>query len=140
MKALTISQPFATLIATGEKWVENRTWETLYTGWLAIHAGKGTQYLDRDELQAYPTGCIIAVARIVACVHIDAIHDSCQRDDIVLGTRRTWQEIATHEHTEGPWCWVLQDVRTVDHVPINGMQGLWRVPDEIVAKLKGGAP
>lgn len=51
MKALTISQPYASLIANGEKWIENRRWETLYRGKLAIHAGKGTQYLDRDELR-----------------------------------------------------------------------------------------
>jgi len=50
MKALTISQPYASLIASGEKWVENRSWPTGYRGPLAIHAGKGTQYLDRREL------------------------------------------------------------------------------------------
>jgi len=50
MKALTISQPYASLIASGEKWVENRTWATRYRGPLAIHAGRGTQYLSRDEL------------------------------------------------------------------------------------------
>ena len=70
MKALTISQPYASLIANGEKWVENRTWETKYRGPLAIHAGKGTQYLTRRELATYLSGCIIAVAELVACVNI----------------------------------------------------------------------
>lgn len=28
MKALTVSQPFAELIASGQKWVENRRWYT----------------------------------------------------------------------------------------------------------------
>jgi activating signal cointegrator 1 len=66
--ALTISQPFAELICTGEKCVENRTWETLYHGPLAIHAGKGTQYLSRRELAGYPTGCVVAVAGHVGAV------------------------------------------------------------------------
>lgn len=48
MKALTISQPFASLIASGEKWIENRIWYTSYRGPLAIHAGKGLQYLSRQ--------------------------------------------------------------------------------------------
>jgi len=50
MKALTISQPFASLIASGSKFVENRTWPTSYRGPLAIHAGKGTQYMTRREM------------------------------------------------------------------------------------------
>ena len=46
MKALTVSQPYASMIGP-EKWVENRRWYTPYRGRLAIHAGKGTQYLTR---------------------------------------------------------------------------------------------
>ncbi len=38
MKALTIRQPFASLIVDGYKTVENRTWKTAYKGPLAIHA------------------------------------------------------------------------------------------------------
>jgi len=69
MKALTISQPFASLIASGEKWIENRRWETKYRGPLAIHAGKGTQYLDRAQLAGYPAG-VVAVANLAACFRL----------------------------------------------------------------------
>lgn len=48
MKALTISQPYASLIARGEKFVENRRWPTPYRGPLAIHAGKGPIAPDPD--------------------------------------------------------------------------------------------
>lgn len=41
MKALTLTQPWATLIAVGAKRIETRSWETLYRGPLAIHAGAG---------------------------------------------------------------------------------------------------
>ncbi len=68
MKALTISQPFASLIADGEKWIENRTWQAFYRGRLAIHAGRGTQYLDKEELAEYPTGCIVAFATLTGCI------------------------------------------------------------------------
>lgn len=40
MKALTIRQPWASLIAAGVKTIETRSWSTKYRGPLAIHAGK----------------------------------------------------------------------------------------------------
>lgn len=39
MKALTIRQPWASLIAHGVKTIETRSWSTEYRGPLAIHAG-----------------------------------------------------------------------------------------------------
>lgn len=68
MKALTISQPYASLIANGEKWVENRVWQTSYRGELAIHAGLGLQYLKKRELAKYPNGCVICITKLAACV------------------------------------------------------------------------
>ena len=41
MKALTIKQPWATLIMQGDKRFEFRSWQTKYRGELLIHAGKG---------------------------------------------------------------------------------------------------
>lgn len=38
MKALTLWQPWASLIALGEKRYETRSWATSYRGLLAIHA------------------------------------------------------------------------------------------------------
>lgn len=40
MKALTVRQPWASLIAAGVKTIETRSWSTEYRGPLAIHAGK----------------------------------------------------------------------------------------------------
>lgn len=39
MKALTLHQPWASLIAVGAKRIETRSWSTKYRGPLAIHAG-----------------------------------------------------------------------------------------------------
>src|SRR3954451_22243677 len=39
--ALTLTQPWATLVAIGAKQIETRSWGTSYRGWLAIHAAKG---------------------------------------------------------------------------------------------------
>ena len=40
MKALSLHQPWAWLVATGQKHYETRSWGTPYRGPLAIHAGK----------------------------------------------------------------------------------------------------
>ncbi len=41
MKALTLTQPWASLVAIGAKRIETRSWKTAYRGPLAIHAAKG---------------------------------------------------------------------------------------------------
>jgi activating signal cointegrator 1 len=40
MKALTLTEPWASLLMLGEKNVETRSWRTEYRGPLAIHAAK----------------------------------------------------------------------------------------------------
>lgn len=139
MKAITISQPYASLIASGEKWIENRTWPTRYRGKLAIHAGLGRQYLSKDELAKYPTGCIIAVCNLVACVTLEQILDNegASRNGhevLIPGSKRAWWEAADHEYAAGPWCWVLEDVQPVENVPVRGMQGLWEMREDLIAK------
>lgn len=85
MKALSIKQPWAWLIAHGYKDVENRTWQTNYRGEFLIHAGKafdleGYDWLKEqqmlDELPRaymYQRGGIVGIAAVVDCV---TSHDS----------------------------------------------------------------
>lgn len=40
MKVITLIQPWATLVALGEKKIETRSWSTNFRGRIAIHAGK----------------------------------------------------------------------------------------------------
>ena len=49
MKAITIHQPYAHLVATGDKRVENRSWLITYRGPIAIHAGKSLLWLDLND-------------------------------------------------------------------------------------------
>lgn len=47
MKALTIKQPWASLIVEGIKDIENRTWKTNYRGRIYVHAAqKGLSFAD----------------------------------------------------------------------------------------------
>ncbi|MBU2700609.1 hypothetical protein Ga0466249_001701 [Sporomusaceae bacterium BoRhaA] len=53
MKAITILQPWASLIACGEKKIETRLWPTKYRGPIAIHAGLGKQHIDLCRQQLF---------------------------------------------------------------------------------------
>ncbi len=130
MKALTISQPFASMIADGVKWVENRHWGTPYRGPLAIHAGKGTQYLDGEDLAEYPTGCVVATAVLAACIRIETLRQHSP-DQRVPAAGKTVREILDHAHTEGPWCWVLTKICKLQRpIPARGAQGRWDWDDQ----------
>lgn len=50
MKAITIKQPWATLILLKEKQFETRSWQTKYGGSIAIHAGKS---IDKEACIAF---------------------------------------------------------------------------------------
>ncbi len=51
MPCLSLSQPWATLIAVGAKTMETRSWRTYYAGPLAIHAAKGFPAYARETLR-----------------------------------------------------------------------------------------
>jgi hypothetical protein len=83
MKALSIKQPWASLIAHGIKDIENRTWKTKFRGRIYIHASApkkfNIQLTDEQTLAAAPVlktafegtmsfGAIIGEVFIVDCV------------------------------------------------------------------------
>lgn len=127
MKALTICQPYAHLIVRGDKRVENRTWPTRYRGDLVIHAGKSTDWLSPDDINDWRAagdpmvfGAIVGWAKLVACL---PLHEVANGEH---AAKYPW--LSTHEHTEGPWCWVLDEVNRFDHpFPWKGAQGLWEI-------------
>ena len=66
LRALSIRQPWASLVVTGMKSIELRTWTTHYRGWLWIHSGKN---VDADALELlghdakeYQTGGLLGIA------------------------------------------------------------------------------
>ncbi len=49
MKAISIWQPWASLIAIGAKQIETRSWATGYRGLLVIHAAKRWEHEEQRE-------------------------------------------------------------------------------------------
>ena len=136
MKALTISQPFASMIISGIKWVENRTWSapsSVVGQRIAIHAGKGRQYLIAKDLLQYPTGAILATARLEVCFNLSHFLELKYRGEKIADERIS--KAMFHVHSEGPVCWVLSDVSPCKPIVIGGKQGLWDVPEDIEEAL-----
>lgn len=147
MKALTLTQPWATLVAMGAKTIETRSWTTKHRGLLAIHAGKSSPQVYRHlptewpfeealagEL-ALPRGCIIAVANLVSI------------SGTGWATRRIEQgKHAPHEAAFGDYgprrfAWFLESVmRLKVPLPCVGRQLLWDVPDDVEARIWSESP
>ena len=147
MKALTLTQPWATLVALEAKRIETRSWCTSYRGPLAIHAAKGMTKAAtslcwkepfRTALEAggykpgdgtvpnpfrLPLGAVIAVA-----VLIDI-------QSITLENRPTEPEYSFGDYAPGRCAWMLQNVyRLPDPIPARGRLGLWEwIPPELPA-------
>lgn len=150
MRALSLWQPWGTLIALGEKTIETRRWQTPHRGLLAIHAAKTGKRWQRDltddlEFAAalrphgyrtfgdLPTGAIVAVVNLVGCrpTYVDGRPSR-------LSPPVTTPEYAFGDFSEGRWMWKLDLVlRLPEPAPCVGRQGLfdWEPPDDVLALL-----
>lgn len=124
MKVITIKQPFASLIASGIKEYEFRTWKTSYRGDILIHAGKS---VDKEAMKKfhnydleYPTGCIIAKATLSDCLAVDNQLKS------ILREKNTYVYSGTTESQNWHgYAFKLENIHKIDPVATNGMLGLW---------------
>lgn len=149
VKALTLTQPWATLVALGEKQIETRSWRTHYRGPLVIHAAKALpkswsfmrdeHFIDALEplvglneqgvpnIDRLPLGAIVAHVMLTDVVPI--------RMDIAPfyapeGYSLPPKEATFGDYSMGRWAWILEDVSAMrgDGCPASGRQGLWNYP------------
>lgn len=141
MKALTLTQPWATLVAIGVKRIETRSWRTPYRGPLAIHAAKGFPKWAREtcEESAFaielgpailPVAAIIATCRLVSCLPTREL----QTDQLIqMDPRAACNDVLLDErerlfgdYSLGRWAWILADVHALAKpIPAKGALGLW---------------
>ena len=130
MKALTIIQPWASLIAWGEKEYETRSWHTHYRGLLAIHASKKPcmdpeacilnsfyrQALHRRgvTVDMLPLGKVLCIVELV---------DVFKTEDLTFLSQK---EEHFGDFSSGRYAWKMI-VREAFKEPIHavGHQGLW---------------
>lgn len=128
MKAITLWQPWATLIMVGAKPFETRSWPTRHRGPLVIHAGQtceGIKLCDGEpaierilnqagySLNSLPLGVIICTAHLTDVLTTDE-------------TVRRGLSDPFGDYSPGRFAWHLTDIRPLQPpVPAIGRQGLW---------------
>jgi hypothetical protein len=130
------------LIRLGAKRVENRTWSTGYRGLIYIHAGKSLDWLTLNfektidvaygiPIDQMTFGAVVAIATLTDCVHIDRVGQPH------IAAKYPWLE--RHKHTEGPWCWVLDNVTPIGPCPWKGEPGLFEIDEEALRRVANDA-
>ncbi len=129
MKVLTIRQPFATLIAEGLKEYEFRTWKTKFRGEFFIHAGKGIDKKAMKKFECYhleyPTGCIIAKAKLTDCI---AIGEE-ERKLLEHKNPLVYSGVIEDPVWQG-YGFKLEEVEKIKPIPVNGKLGFWEYDDK----------
>lgn len=138
MKALSLIQPWASLMAHRLKRVETRAWSTRYTGLVAIHASAGQPRYARDferEIRAeteslpavLPRGAVIAVVQLLGTMRTEEV----VRTEHVSGT-----ELMYGDYSPGRWAWFTKPVLTLrEPIPCKGALGLWLLPALVEERL-----
>jgi len=141
VRVLTLWEPWATLMALGEKRIETRSWATKYRGPLAIHAGKGgmrgrmlqahcARFFFRDALACevmYP-GHIVAVVRLFDCYTTERISSEANLSR---------QELAFGDYGLNRFGWATDlCFRLPAPIRYKGGQGLRILPPDVVEQIK----
>lgn len=139
MKALTLWQPWASLMAKGEKIVETRCWSTKYRGEIAIHSAAKlpAKFLGasahtepfRNELadvllcrreavdaqvRLLPYGSILCIVRLVDIEPTENVREIlCQRE-LIFGN-----------YEDGRYAWFTEMVEIFKPIPAKGNRMLW---------------
>lgn len=134
MKAITIKQPWASLIVEGIKDVENRTWACpkKYIGQqLLIHAG-GTRenfnirndIFTKDQLLGIPPQLILQIEN--RSDTLGAIIGSVQIVDCVINHPSVWAEQTSRMSPENIYNWVLANpIKFPKPIPCKGKLRFW---------------
>jgi hypothetical protein len=114
VKALSVTQPWATLLLLGAKRFETRAWQTGHRGLLAIHATRELRGSDRelcrtepfrsllaqagfDSWTQLPLGVVLGTVELVRCVRVEELEaEGCSAADRQFGDFRP-----------GRWAWEM---------------------------------
>ncbi len=150
IKALTLHEPWASLVAHGHKIHETRSWSPLsqvpIDGLFAIHAGKNVDQWARTRLQAlWPDemalveqaglqpGRVVSVVRLVGAVEI--INPGYVQNRMIVGV-----DYDAGDFSKGRYAWRLEVVHRLDPpVEARGCQGFWwwDVPEAVRQAIEG---
>lgn len=149
MKAVSLYQPYASLMAVGEKQYETRSWPTKHRGPIAIHATIGFPRWCRENCERFPfdralaehdldladlvglCSHIVAVVNVVDCVET---HGRAPTTEVGCGA----YEFYFGDYSKGRWAWITSSVTRLER-PVRvarGWQGIWNVQPDNVAEIE----
>lgn len=147
MKAISLLQPWATLVVMGAKKIETRSWQTKYRGELLIHASvgkKGMYLMDDPDFKKFLTPLFMddprntfAFGAIIGRVELTIIRTTGElvaanmfQEHIQLSN----QEKAFGDYTPGRYAWELKNPVMFDKpIPFKGSLSIWEFPDELLS-------
>ena len=150
MKALTLHQPYATLIMEGKKVFETRSWpapRNIVGTRIAIHAGKTLdsealdEFYDEHELAwvmdsmhdslgkvlgTVQVGVPLLVVRQMRNEWVGRPHGTDQRALFGTAPEQAHRDDLMGDYHPGRYAWPLTDVVVFDEpIPARGHQGIW---------------
>jgi hypothetical protein len=142
MKALSIIQPWASLIVIGAKSLETRSWSTPYRGPLLIHASQKLptnlqkfkfthDEFFRDfiqDMEQLPYGAVIGKAELINIYSTDLLTNPNHQDKPLTLSD---QEKAFGDYSTGRYAWHLINPVLFDKpIKWKGSLSLWEFPDD----------
>jgi activating signal cointegrator 1 len=156
MKALSLWQPWATLIAVGAKQIETRSWAASYSVLgerIAIHAAKGglskQELVDVCTTEPFRSVLFDAGVRVgtgkrgrvevrglplgaVVCTARLTRCSQITRQAAAELERQRPQEFAFGDYSEGRWAWILEDVQPLEPpAAARGGRGIFEWENEL---------
>jgi hypothetical protein len=135
MLALSIRQPWASLIVKAGKGVENRDWPTKVRGRILVHAAKGMTHAEYEDAIDFAVHAIRAdprnagAAKIVTLRELGFAVDALERGGIIGSV----EIVDCVQHSDSPWFmgrygFVLRDPQPLPFRPWKGQLGFFDVP------------
>lgn len=133
MKVLSLTEPYASLILSGKKVIETRSFKTNYRGELYIHASMtkmAKETLNNNELMNILNdtklnyGYIICKCNLVDCIYMS--------DEYVENMKNNnYEEYICGEYKKGRYAWILENIIPLDKkIRVKGQLGIWNYYDE----------
>jgi hypothetical protein len=125
MKALSVKQPYATLLVDGAKTIEVRTWQTPHRGPLLISASaapKNCFWKDTDAgvHRLMHSGCIIGIVNLID------VRPMVKADEDAAGC----------DLMPNAWSWVTEPISYCEPKPIKGALHLYDVADSDIVRFE----
>lgn len=103
MKALSIKEPWASMILSGKKTIETRTWKTKYRGSILLCASKNPE--------SKISGMAFATAELISCLPMNEYDE----------------EKSCCEVYPGAYSWFLENVKKIKPFPVKGQLRIFEV-------------